>query len=186
MDQDEQAAYWAKEAKSWGGVVRRPALAIGLGFAIAMTSIIVLMFFGRPAVESSGWFFVSLGLVSVATGLGFCLRRAWRPVVSAASGAAAVGFAWFAAEMSSFDNPVDSRTTVEMATTAFGFALVYVLIFRPMGEEIKQENREEHLRMIIRTELLASVALPAPPAQAQGSAVSADDGAVDRHRADPQ
>jgi len=71
--------------------------------------------------------------------------------------------------MSSFDNPVDSRMTVEMAFAAFGFALAYLLIFRPMGEEIKQENRQEHLRTVIRTEFLASVALLAPPAQAQGS-----------------
>jgi hypothetical protein len=176
MNQDERAAYWAKEARSWSGVVRRPALAVALSFAIAMTSIIALMFFGSSAVESSGWFFVSLAVVSVATGLGFCLRRSWRPVVSAASGAAAVGFAWFAAEVSSFDNPVDSHITVEMATTAFGFALAYVLIFRPMGEEIKQETRDEHLRMIIRAELLASMAPLVSLTPAPGSAANVDDG----------
>lgn len=64
-----------------------------------------------------------------------------------------MGFAWFATAMASYATEASARLTLDMMYGAFAFAFIYVTVFRPMGEQTKQEQNEAMMRRIIREEL---------------------------------
>lgn len=139
----------------WRRVAGRAVLTYALAAAVTLATGFILVLAGPTALASNAWFAVTFTAVCALTGTGFCLRRSWRPQVSTAFGAVTIGLAWFVSLVADFATPSSARTTFVLAMMALGFALTYVIIFRPLGAEITQEQTEVALRAVIREELAA-------------------------------
>ncbi|MFJ3958445.1 hypothetical protein [Arthrobacter sp. NPDC090010] len=136
-------------------LVRRLLMTYAISVAIVIVTCLTLVWFAPEALASDAKFLLVLGLVYVGTGFGFCIRRVWRPLVSNASGAVAVGFAWFTAVMADFGSERSADTSITLIFGSLGFALAYVLLFRPMAEEVRREETESLLRRVVREELMS-------------------------------
>jgi hypothetical protein len=141
--------------------VLRFAVAVGIAMLIVFLSLLALVVVGQDSWRSNGATLCALVAASALVGFCFCLRRSLRPAVSSASASVAVGFAWFVSLTARFTTPSSSRFTVEAAFATLGFAILYVLMFRPLGEAVKREDTEERLKAIILDALATSSAASA-------------------------